>query len=378
MRLPVLLLTTFLCHNSASRGAVRYVKPAASGSGNCTSWANACTLGDTATPGTALYLAQNGDEIWVKSGTYGPIALKNGVKVYGGFAGTEALAKGSKPDINVTIIDGGGVDPCVTDSGSGPSTVLRGFTLRNGYDPGYDGGGAILLENSSALVVQCVLEENRASDFGGAASVRGGSPQFVSCIFRNNGQTNGMQPKGGGAVYAYRGSPTFTNCLFHGNQAGEGGVVLVVFGTPTFINCTMTGNHAKIGYAGAIFDQDGQATIKNSIIWDNTTTKGAGYADNIYAGGGGSSLARYSNIQGGWPGTNIISADPQFEAGGYHLTQSSPCVDTAENAALPPDAGNLDWDIDTDEVIPKDLATKARTSGPSVDMGAYEVVDTSE
>jgi hypothetical protein len=45
---------------------VRYAKPAASGSGTCLSWANACTLQ------TALAGAISGDELWVVVGTHKP------------------------------------------------------------------------------------------------------------------------------------------------------------------------------------------------------------------------------------------------------------------------------------------------------------------
>jgi len=281
---------------------------------------------------------------------------------------------------NATVINGGGTTQCVTGSDNAASTVLRGFTIQNGWDGGSDGGGGMVLENSSAVIVQCTFVNNKAANFGGAVSVRGtGSPQFINCIFEGNGEATGNDPLGGGVLYAYRGSPTFVNCLFNGNKAGEGGVALVYFGNPTFINCTFVNNQAKIGRGGAIYDPNGQATLKNCILWNNTTTRGVGEADQIGAGGGGRSLARYCDIQAGWPGTNIINADPMFTGditqGYYTLQSGSPCKETGENAALPPDIGNLDWDLDTSEPIPLDLALHERASGPAVDMGAYEYFD---
>ena len=47
-------------------GTVRYAAPTAQGSGNCSSWANACTLA------YALSVAQSGDQIWVKAGVHTP------------------------------------------------------------------------------------------------------------------------------------------------------------------------------------------------------------------------------------------------------------------------------------------------------------------
>jgi len=40
---------------------------------------------------------------------------------------------------------------------------------------------------------------------------------------------------------------------------------------------------------------------------------------------------------------------------------------------LPPDAGDLDWDANTDESTPENLARLPRIRLGSVDMGAYEV-----
>lgn len=69
-----------------------HVKPGGSGSGSCDSWANACELQ------YALQdVATSGDEIWVAEGTHKPtdktdrtvtFQLKNGMTLYGGFAGT--------------------------------------------------------------------------------------------------------------------------------------------------------------------------------------------------------------------------------------------------------------------------------------------------
>ncbi len=360
----------FLGYTSIAGAAVRYVKPAASGTGDCATWANACTLP------SALDGAQSGDQIWVMSGTYAPLALKNGVKIIGGFAGWETTASQSDPTTNLSIIDGGGTAQCVTGSDNSPSTVVRGFTIRNGRDTGDEGGGGMVLNNSSALIVQCIFENNKAGYFGGAVSVRGtGSPHFVNCIFRNNGDANGSNPLAGGAVFASGGSSNFTNCLFHGNKAGEAGAILVRSGAPTFINCTLVNNHATITYGGAFYDQDGRIKFRNCILWGNSTTRGVGYADQGYSGSGGTTQITYSNVQGGWVGTGNINADPLFqypESKDYKLQSGSPCKDVGENVALPQDVGNLDWDMDTDEMLPLDLALFNRIWNGIVDMGAYE------
>jgi len=73
---------------------IRYVNADATGNNNGSSWTDAYTDLQS-----ALVAAQTGDEIWVAKGTYKPTSgsdrtatfqLKNGVVLYGGFAGTES------------------------------------------------------------------------------------------------------------------------------------------------------------------------------------------------------------------------------------------------------------------------------------------------
>jgi hypothetical protein len=362
--------------------AVRYAKVSPTGTGNCTSWANACALGTTQTPapGTALALAVAGDQIWVAAGTYPPIVLKEGVKIIGGFAGTETSALQSNPAANVTTITGGGVGRPVYSADHTAATVLRGFKIAHGYDHDDSGGGGLLLENSSAVIVQCIFEYNTAAYVGGAVMIRdGGSPQFINCIFRHNGATwpSDGPPYGGGAVLAYSADNlTFVNCLFYDNTAGEGGAFEIDELTlATFTNCTIADNHATVAHGGGIFDIDGRVHLDNSILWGNTTTRGVVSAEQIYSPWTPSTVVTYSDVQGGWAGTGNINADPLFlNAAGanYGISTSSPCKNVGNNAALPADVADLDWDGNVTEVLPKDLAALLRIRLTIVDMGAYE------
>jgi len=151
---------------------ILYAAPVAQGSGNCSSWANACTLQ------TALANAVSGDEIWVKAGVHYPGAagnrtatftLKNGVALYGGFAGTETARDQRNWTTNKTILSGD-IDKndintdgnyiaetwndiqgenayhVVTGSGTNSTAVLDGFIITagkadGGYPPDVHGGG---------------------------------------------------------------------------------------------------------------------------------------------------------------------------------------------------------------------------------------------
>ena len=132
-----------------AQSTILYAKPTATGTGDCSSWANACTLQ------TALADAVSGDEIWVMMGTHKPttgtdrtITFELGVEdVYGGFDGTETLRDDRDPSANPTILSGDllGNDNEIIDAdeptradnsyhvvdglGSG---ILDGFTIANG------------------------------------------------------------------------------------------------------------------------------------------------------------------------------------------------------------------------------------------------------
>ncbi len=136
---------------------VRHVKPAASGTGDCSSWEDACTLQ------TALTDAISGDEIWVFAGTYTPgplrtdtFQLKAGVGLYGGFFGTETVRDDRIPTVFITTLSGDiGTQEDNSDNsyhvvtgvtGATSATILDGFTITGGNangatSPNNCGGG---------------------------------------------------------------------------------------------------------------------------------------------------------------------------------------------------------------------------------------------
>lgn len=382
----IAIALTFGLHSA--KAAVKYAKVGGMTSGSCNTWANACTLQYALYGDGVNYLgAQLGDSIWAKKtaggSPYGPIELVGGVKIIGGFAGTETQASQSNPVTNVTTIDGGGTQKCLYSEGGGSSTVVLGFTIsncRNSDGGDWDGGGgALVLNNSDAVFVRCIFENNTSVRMGAAVGIRGtNSPQFFNCIFRNNGsgtsgaaQDDNVQPMAGGAVYLHSGSPVFVNCLFYGNKAAEGAVLANYGGTATFVNCALVGNYAKYGYGGAINDARAQTVMRNCVVWGNTAIKGGNQIMDIPAG---TMAVTHSNVQGGFSGNGNIDSDPLFvnsSGGDYSVTTSSPCLD-AGNGDLPADAGDLDWDNQLTEATSLDFAMVQRRVGLAIDIGPYE------
>jgi len=182
------------------------------------------------------------------------------------------------------------------------------------------------------------------------------------------------------------------NCVFSGNEAqfGAGLYNIELFNFQTLMaNCTMGNNVAGV-QAGGFKNVSGTFLMFNSILWDNEPNSFTN------EGLGASLTVGYSCVQGGAAGAGNIDDDPQWAdpAGpdgaigtaddDYSLGSQSPCIDSGDNAAVPPDELDLDGDLDLDEPLPFDAAglprfvddpdTADRGSGsaPVVDMGAYE------
>ncbi len=363
-RITISVVAWLVLSASASAAIVR-VDPGATGTGDGSSWANAKTdLND------AIFYAPPGDEVWVIAGTYTAIVLKNQVKVYGGFAGTETLASQSAPAVSRTYLV-----PTLDESDLDSTTVLRGFWIIDGSTGGdYLPGAGMKLTDCDMAVIDCVFENNSATGVGGALGVYGGSPTFINCKFLHNDAVLG----GAAVVVRDAGSPIFINSLFADNEGMEGGAFMVLTGSAQLVNCTVADNIANVGGGGALSDYPRSSVIRNGIIWGNDSQWAGTKAVYSTPGNTGEVTATYSDVQGGWTGAGNIDADPNFVdsvGGNFRLLPSAPPntpVDTGDNAQLPADDYDLDWDGDFLETIPLDLGGAPRIQGGTVDMGAYE------
>jgi len=255
-----------------------YVNAAAGGSDNGQSWINA--FKDLH---LALQAAQSGDAIWVAAGTYYPdtgyhrdrsFVLKSGVKIYGGFNGTESMLNQRDLQANPVKLSGNIGNP--TDSTDNSYTILYmaypdtstridGFIFQHGYarndtnfytDVPTSSGGAvyIMAQNGKALPVfaNCIFRDNIARFNGGAIYVQGqgtqgSTPIFKNCTFVNN------KARVGGCIYLKGGNAfdrgiEFDHCSFIGNYADtQGGCVYVynTFGNEKidFLGCIISYNN---------------------------------------------------------------------------------------------------------------------------------------
>ena len=308
----VLLLALLAIWLPAHAASTIYVNSTATGANTGASWTNAFT-----TLQAALQAATKGDEIWVARGIYRPtgpngdgtisFTIKDGVAIYGGFAGNETarIQRNSDPATNGTVLSGdlngddgsGGWDDensyhVVTSSGVSTKTVLDGFTISDGNANGTGdscpgtrcGGGMVNEDNSNPALVNLILRSNFA-DFGGGgmANFTNSSPTLTNVTFSGNRAGNPYQETGhGGGMYNTNSSPTLTNVTFRGNgtYSDGGGMYNSSNSSPKLTQVTFMGNATDAGNGG------GMANVTNSSPMIAHTTFMSNTADNNKGGGG--------------------------------------------------------------------------------------------
>ena len=208
----ILLLPLFLLAQSQRY----YVDQLAFGQNNGQSWTDAFhDLHD------ALALAEAGDEIWVAKGTYRASAsgnrsasfqLLSGVRLYGGFAGTELDLSERDWTNTPTALDGDIGQPGDSTDNTynllylyrpDSLTLVDGFTFRyavandslaSAGEPGASGAALYIMAfdgEAYPTIRHCIFEGNTALQHGGAVYVEGGgsgsiAPLFEQCQFRAN------------------------------------------------------------------------------------------------------------------------------------------------------------------------------------------------
>lgn len=241
---------------------------------------------ETAFPriGEALAVARPNDEIWVARGVYNEsIAMKSGVRIYGGFAGGETDLNARRPDTNGTTLDASGSTRAVVLHGVS-NCRLDGFTITGGHAYAHAGttldnyGGGILCVSAGAsnVIAGCRVFGNAASlSGGGIYCLQDASPTIVSCVITNN--TAAMS--GGGLYCGTNSSPAVTDTVISGNMAAFGGGVYCNLNSSPQIEACRIQNNTALKRGGAIYlSQTCSPRIVNSILAGNSSGSGQGGA----------------------------------------------------------------------------------------------------
>jgi hypothetical protein len=315
-------------------------------------------------PQDAMNAANWGDEIWVAEGWYESsvdfdsafplLVMKDGVSVYGGFAGTETARGERDPATYATEFNGASI--------KGASHALLSGVRISGAEP-YPGTVVDSASAENFTLADCVISDNSAGSDYGELSTGGiaiSSGWVRNCTFFNNSGTTAP-------VYVPRdsaGTVKVEGCLFYENFGYySGGVLASGSGVVEIVNSTFFSNwsnsngwlYVEQGLPG----QTGHTYVTNTIAW--STGGIVGWTAPVVS---------YSDIEGGYSGTGNIDADPLFSnpfnfPPDFSLQPGSPAIDAGNNAAVP---AYLTADVAGNPRIADDNDDAAAT----VNMGAFE------
>ena len=376
-----------------------YVKGTVDSSGDGSSWATAYkTLNEALN-------ACNKTEIWVAKGTYTPSTydraisfnIPSGVKIYGGFSGTETNLADRNASListtNKTVLSGdlNGNDNGFSNNGENSYTVVKfrnaanttlldGFTITGGNANSDSGNGGGIFNDgknngvSNPQLNNCILTYNSA--FSGGAMYNNGddgisSPTLTNCSFLNNRANwygGGMYSWARNWNYAGNSSPTLINCIFASNSSNYGGAIENYASNATCLNrltnCTFYNNSAN--YGGVIYNDatsgSCSSVLTNCIIYGNSSS-------NTFYISRATMSATYCLFESNVSGYNIS------ENGTNVTTSTLPFISTTDFRLSPCsialNAGNPATTSVT--VGTTDLAGNARFyDNGTIDMGAHE------
>lgn len=390
-----LLLPLLVCLATcySAHATTRFVKAGHTGTSPYTSWATA-----DSNLQNVINAAGAGDTIWVAAGKYQPatsFSLKEGVKIYGGFTGTETTFSQRNSTVNhdtlrgnelsvilcggnitrATVLDGFVITLGVSSAGAGmfcthASPIINNCTFLNNVATA-SGGGIMLQDSSAPLIRNCSFIGNGSQMYGGAICADSSMPYIINCTFTGNNASKGgalylatsspvvnscsfSHNSGstyGGGVYNDTSSPAFINCTFIANTTYSGSAMYNLYSAPSIRNCTFYGNNSAT--SGAIYNIASSPLITNSIIWGNTGT--------INNDGLSTPVITYSDVLG-LGGVGNISSVPIFAntaSEDFRLRLGSPGINAGNNDSISAFSGT-------------DITGARRIRFGTVDMGAYE------
>ena len=206
---------------------------------------------------------------------------------------------------DTTVVDGDSISRVTTIAiDVDTTTIIAGFTIRNGYTPdAYGGGiycagaspkiidniissniaaigGGIACEFSSPLIINNIIVENTAmvpgmfGGFGGGIWCHGSSTIITGNTIARNAAENG----GGGVqcMYCYDSLLTIHDNVFTDNTAGSGAAVGCLKSSPIITKNTIVDNIAIYDGGGIYCYYESSPRIKGNTINGNTADDGAG------------------------------------------------------------------------------------------------------
>lgn len=242
----------------------------------------------------ALNVAEEGDVIYMASGTYLPALNENdarkstfeitkGIIIKGGYNESFSIANGTtvlSGDLNGDDvydengrITGGFEDNCyrvVRTMGEAGDVTIENVTIKGGYanGEGYNTGGGMMIQGKSVTLKQVTLSGNFCSGAGGGAIHVRTNLKMDNCILSGN------QGGGDGGALFINGEANIKiqNSVFKGNKSTSGAAIFHKHGISFYLSGnTFMGNEAQTYGTVTLYNKNeaGDFVIVNNTLVNN-------------------------------------------------------------------------------------------------------------
>jgi len=303
----------FLLTISLQSQTIKYVTVNGSGNKDGSSWSNASNNLQK-----MISLSSGDTQIWIAKGTYTPkvalapnnntqdrnntFGLKKGVKLYGGFIGSETSLSQRKVTTNETILSGnlGGGNFAhhvvfIHALEDNENYYLNGLTISDGksdvlghYKISEETSGGSINDNIKSKYPDWFVSMDESPYYNLASAglqLAGfkplpGVPSFPGGDIRRVEILNTSYPKdNGGGIYNVNGVLTVENVTFKNNTGISGAAISVQEGGRTTINHCIFTNNTTTNNGGAVATSDSYLTITGGSFNNNSSLLGGAIVD---------------------------------------------------------------------------------------------------
>jgi len=185
------------------------------------------------------------------------------------------------------------------------------------------GGGTYTMTDGSVRIINNKIIDNSITApeayGGGIEPANFGNANYLIANNIISGNIVNATVGGSGGIDIYNNNPMLKNNLIISNSAPIGGGLWIT-GLPILMNNTIANNTATTSGGGLEVDVGFIPQIMNCIIWGNTAPIGSQI--------NGTADVSYSDVEGGYPGTENIELNPEFiDTTNFLLNNLSPCID---------------------------------------------------